>query len=71
MANTDRPLEMRVKVQIGLGLLINTGLLANAVGWPFTPMGGLLMFAVSWNLFSFFAQFAESIRFFFEEESEQ
>jgi hypothetical protein len=70
-ANTDRPLEMRVKVQIGLGLLVNAALLANAAGWPFTPMGGLVMFAVSWNLFSFFAQFAESIRFFFEEESEQ
>jgi hypothetical protein len=66
---TDRPLERRVKIQIGLGLAINAALLANAAAWPFEPMGGLVMLAVSWNLFSFFAQFAESIRFFFEEET--
>lgn len=66
-AVTDRPLQTRVKVHIALGLLINTALLANAAGWPFEPMGGLIMLAVSWNLFAFFAQFAESIRFFFEE----
>ncbi|HEX3487645.1 MAG TPA: hypothetical protein VHT51_21500 [Micropepsaceae bacterium] len=68
-AATDRPLQMRVKIQIGFGLAINAGLLANAIGWPFEPMGGLVMLAVSWNLFAFFAQFAESIRFFFEEET--
>jgi len=28
----------------------------------------LVMLAISWNLFAFFLQFAESIRFFFEEE---
>ena len=64
---TDRPIDLRLKVQIGCGLVINALLLANAVGWPFQPMGGLVMLAVSWNLFAFFAQFVESIRFFFEE----
>jgi len=68
-AATNRPLDLRVKIQIGLGLLINVALLGNAAGWPFSPRGGLVMLAVSWNLFSFFAQFAESIRFFFEEEA--
>jgi len=67
-AATDRPLENRVLIHIALGLLINIGLLANAVGWPFRPQGGLVMLAISWNLFAFFAQFAESVRFFFEEE---
>jgi hypothetical protein len=67
-AASGRPLQTRVKVQIGLGLLINAALLANVAGWPFEPTGGLVMLAVSWNLFAFFAQFAESIRFFFEEE---
>src|SRR6266550_1494721 len=62
------PLLTRVKVQIALGLLINAALLANAAGWPFAPFGGPVMLAISWNLFAFFAQFAESIRFFFEEE---
>ena len=70
-ATTSRPLELRVKIHIGLGLLINAALLANAAGWPFEPMGGLVMLAVSWNLFAFFAQFAESIRFFFEEETDE
>ena len=64
---TDRPIDLRLKIQIGCGLIINALLLANAVGWPFEPTGGLVMLAVSWNLFAFFAQFAESIRFFFEE----
>src|SRR6185312_10615771 len=67
-AATHRPLQTRVKVQIVLGLVINTVLLLNAAGWPFAPMGGLVMLAISWNLFAFFLQFAESIRFFFEEE---
>jgi hypothetical protein len=67
-AATDRPVDMRLKIQVGLGLLINVALLANVAGWPFEPMGGLVMLAVSWNLFAFFLQFAESIRFFFEEE---
>ena len=62
------PLLTRVKVQIALGLLINAALLANAAGWPFAPFGGPVMLAISWNLFSFFVQFSESIRFFFEEE---
>ena len=62
------PLLMRVKVQLALGLLINAALLSNAVGWPYAPFGGPIMLAISWNLFAFFAQFAESIRFFFEEE---
>ena len=70
-AATDRPLETRVKIHIALGLLINVALLANAAGWPFEPMGGLVMLAVSWNLFAFFLQFAESIRFFFEEEHDE
>jgi hypothetical protein len=65
---TDMPIATRLRVQIALGWIINALLLANAVGWPFQPMGGLVMLAVSWNLFAFFAQFAESIRFFFEEE---
>jgi hypothetical protein len=65
---TNLPLQFRVKLHIALGLLINAALLANAAGWPFQPMGGLVMLAISWNLFAFFAQFAESIRFFFEEE---
>ena len=43
---------------IGCGLLINAILLMNAFAWPFPPMGGLVMFAISWNLFAFFAQFA-------------
>jgi hypothetical protein len=67
-AATDRPLEMRVKVQISLGLLINASLILNTLGWPLAPSGGLVMLAVSWNLFAFFAQFAESIRYFFEED---
>jgi hypothetical protein len=67
-AATDRPIDNRVKIHIALGLLINLGLLCNAAGWPFEPQGGLVMLAISWNLFAFFAQFAESVRFFFEEE---
>ena len=67
-AATDRPLETRVKIQIGIGIFINLALLTNAAGWPFPPQGGLVMLAVSSNLFAFFAQFAESIRFFFEED---
>jgi hypothetical protein len=38
----------------------------NAVGWPYSPSGGLVMLAISWNLFAFFAQFARSLDFFFE-----
>jgi hypothetical protein len=60
-------MDMRVKAHIGSGLLINAVLLMNAFGWPFQPMGGVVMFAISWNLFAFFAQFARSIDFFFEE----
>ena len=66
-AATLRPMDMRVKAHIGLGLLINAVLLMNAIGWPFEPSGGPVMFAISWNLFAFFAQFARSIDFFFEE----
>jgi hypothetical protein len=41
--------------------------------WPTQRAGRLRLWrpgllAISWNLFSFFSQFAESIRFFFEEE---
>ena len=60
-------MDMRVKVHIGLGVLINAALLMNAIGWPYQPSGGLVMFAISWNLFAFFTQFARSIDFFFEE----
>jgi hypothetical protein len=38
----------------------------NVSGWPYPRSGGLVMFAISWNLFAFFAQFARSIDFFFE-----
>jgi hypothetical protein len=65
---THQPVQFRVKVHMILGLAINAGLLANAAGWPLAPMGGIVMLAISWNLFAFFMQFAESIRFFFEEE---
>ena len=64
---THRPLDMRVKVHIGFGTVINALLLMNAIGWPFQPTGGLVMLAISWNLFAFFPQFARSIDFFFEE----
>jgi len=64
---TPRPMDMRVKAHIGLGVLINAALLMNAIGWPYQPSGGLVMFAISWNLFAFFTQFARSIDFFFEE----
>jgi hypothetical protein len=64
---TPRPMDMRVKAHIGLGVLINALLLLNAAGWPYPPTGGIVMFAISWNLFAFFAQFARSIDFFFEE----
>ena len=60
-------MDARVKAHIGCGLLINAALLMNAFGWPFRPMGGVVMFAISWNLFAFFAQFARSLDFFFEE----
>src|SRR5258706_7129139 len=69
--NSNRPMETRLKVHIVFGLLINGVLLLNAMGWPFPPSGGIAMLAVSWNLFAFFIQFAESIRFFFEEEEEE
>jgi len=69
--NTNRPMETRLKVHIGFGLLINGVLLLNAMSWPFPSSGGIVMLAVSWNLFAFFIQFAESIRFFFEEEEEE
>lgn len=65
---TNRPLERRVKYHLASGVLINAVLFLNAAGWPFAPSGGLVMLAISWNLFAFFAQFAESIRYFFEEE---
>ncbi len=69
--NSNRPMETRLKVHIVFGLLINGVLLLNAMGWPFPPSGGIVMLAVSWNLFAFFILFAESIRFFFEEEEEE
>jgi len=64
---TARPMDVRVKVHIGFGVAINTLLLMNAISWPLQPTGGLVMLAISWNLFAFFAQFARSIDFFFEE----
>jgi hypothetical protein len=68
---TTLPLEMRVKIHIALGVAINLLLLLNAAGWPYPPSGGIVMFAVSWNLFAFFAQFARSIDFFFSEADEE
>ena len=64
---TARPMDTRVKIHIGFGVLINALLLMNAAGWPYQPAGGLVMLAISWNLFAFFAQFARSLDFFFEE----
>ena len=62
--NTAMAIPMRLNIQIALGILINGALLFNAVGWSWPPGGGLIMLAVSWNLFSFFVQFAESVNFF-------
>ena len=67
-ARTNLPVLPRIWVQIGLGVMVNGALLLNAVGWPWRPDGSFIMLAVSWNLFSFFAQFAESVNFFFESE---
>ena len=68
---TTRPMDTRVRLHIGLGVLINLLLLMNAAGWPFRPSAGVVMFAVSWNLFVFFAQFARSIDFFFNEAAQE
>ena len=65
---TAMPVRPRLWIQVGLGLMINGALLFNAAGWPMAPDGGPVMLAVSWNLFGFFAQFAESVNFFFEPE---
>jgi hypothetical protein len=70
-ATTDMPIRPRLIVQIVLGLLINGALLFNAAGWPAAPGAGLIMLAVSWNLFGFFAQFAESVNFFFGPDEEK
>jgi len=67
-ARTDMPVHLRLKVQIGIGLIVNGALLFNAAGWPLPPSGSFLMLAISWNLFGFFAQFAESVNFFFEKD---
>ena len=67
-ARTDLPVRLRLWVQIGLGMMVNGALLLNAAGWPWRADGSFIMLAVSWNLFSFFAQFAESVNFFFESE---
>jgi len=67
-ARTDMPVRPRLWAQIGVGLIVNTALLFNAAGWPWRPNGSFVMLAVSWNLFGFFAQFAESVNFFFENE---
>ena len=64
-----RPIELRLKVHIALGIVVNAALLLNAAGWPFAPNGGLVMLVISWNLFAFFLQFVESLRYFFEEET--
>ena len=69
-ARTDMPVHLRLKVQIGIGLIVNGALLFNAAGWPMPPSGSFLMLAISWNLFGFFAQFAESVNFFFEDEKD-
>lgn len=66
-AATNRPLETRVKVHVGMIIVLNSALVLNAVGWPLAPSGAMVMFVISWNLFAFFFQFAESIRFFFED----
>jgi hypothetical protein len=67
-ARTDMPVRPRLWAQIGVGLIVNAALLFNAAGWPLPPDGSFIMLAVSWNLFSFFAQFAESVNFFFEHD---
>jgi hypothetical protein len=67
---TAMPIRLRLKVQIGLGLVMNAALLFNAAGWPMPPGGGLVMLAISWNLFGFFIQFAESVNFFSGTEDE-
>jgi hypothetical protein len=68
-AVTDMPIRPRLWVQVVVGVIINGALLFNAAGWPLAPAAGPVMLAVSWNLFSFFAQFAESVSFFFEDEN--
>ncbi len=68
-AATDLPVRRRLWAQIGLGLLVNGALLFNAAGIPFAPDGAPVMLAVSWNLFGFFAQFAESVNFFSEDKN--
>ena len=67
-ARTDMPIRPRLWVQIGVGLIINLALLCNAAGWPWRADGSFVMLAVSWNLFGFFAQFAESVNFFVEQD---
>jgi hypothetical protein len=58
---TNRPILPRVKLQILFGCLIYCALLLNAAGWPDAPGGGLIMLAISADLFAFFGQFAESL----------
>ena len=70
-ATTDMPIRPRLIVQIILGTIINGALLFNAAGWPLAPGAGPVMLAVSWNLFGFFAQFAESVNFFFGADEEE
>jgi hypothetical protein len=67
-AASQMPVSLRVWIQIAIGVIVNLLLLFNAAGWPRPPQGGLVMLAVSWNLFAFFIQFAESVNFFFEDE---
>jgi hypothetical protein len=69
-AATNQAFMARVKAHVALIVFLNTGLLMNAAGWPFGPSGGFVMFAVSWSLFAFFFQFAESFRFVFDEDPE-
>jgi hypothetical protein len=66
---TPMPMPLRLKVHIASGVLLNIALIANIIGYPFPPNGGFVMLAISWNLFAFFLQFAESVNFFFEAES--
>jgi len=68
--HTRMAVSARLKVHIAAGVVINLLLVFNALGLPFQPYGGPIMLAVSWNLFAFFVQFAESVRYFFEAHSE-
>ncbi len=69
-AATNRPFDMRVKLHVTFIIAVNSVLILNGAGLLFTVSPGPVLFAVSWGLFAFFIQFAESFRFFFDEEPE-